>query len=506
MTMLAEGSSSSKSTEPSPSSARSSPSDRVLTNDTVNPAVLRAEYAVRGEIAIRAEELREECSTQDGAKKLGFDKVISCNIGNPQQLEQKPITFFRQVASLCEYPDLLKSDLVTQLYPKDAIARAEKLLAAIGSIGAYSHSKGVPAIRRTVADFLERRDGYPADPESIYLTSGASGGVSNLLQTVISGPECGVMIPIPQYPLYTAALALNDARAVEYYLQEDQSWGVNVDEMRAAVHKARSEGTDLRALVVINPGNPTGQCLSRENMEEIIRLCYDEKLILMADEVYQNNVFDKETRPFVSFKKAVLELGAPYAENTELVSFHSMSKGQIGECGRRGGFFEIVNFDKGAVEQIYKLASIQLCAGLQGQIGIDLMVNPPREGDESYEQYTKEIDDIQTSLHDRSEKICEAFAKMEGVTCNPAEGAMYLFPQIRLPEKAIEAAKQANKAPDAFYCLDLLEKTGICVVPGSGFGQVPGTLHFRTTFLAPQIDEFVKRIKDFHEDFLKKYA
>merc|ERR1711974_181118 len=202
--------------------------------------------------------------------------------------------------------------------------------------------------------------------------------------------ECGVMIPIPQYPLYTAALALNDARAVEYYLQEDQSWGVNVDEMRAAVHKARSEGTDLRALVVINPGNPTGQCLSRENMEETIRLCYDEKLILMADEVYQNNVFDKETRPVVSFKKAVLELGAPYAENTELVSFHSMSKGQIGECVRRGGFFEIVNFDKGAVEQIYKLASIQLCAGLQGQIGIDLMVNPPREGDESYEQYTKE--------------------------------------------------------------------------------------------------------------------
>lgn len=77
---------------------------------------------------------------------------------------------------------------------------------------------------------------------------------------------------------------------------------------------------------------------------------------------------------------------------------------------------------------------------------------------------------------------------------------MYLFPQIRLPPKAIEAAKQAKRAPDAFYCMQLLEKTGICVVPGSGFGQVPGTLHFRTTFLAPQIDEFVSRIKEFHED------
>lgn len=75
-------------------------SDRVLTKDTVNPLVLNAEYAVRGEIAIRAEELRKECATSQGSKKLGFDKVISCNIGNPQQLEQKPITFFRQVSPM----------------------------------------------------------------------------------------------------------------------------------------------------------------------------------------------------------------------------------------------------------------------------------------------------------------------------------------------------------------------------------------------------------------------
>ena len=77
---------------------------------------------------------------------------------------------------------------------------------------------------------------------------------------------------------------------------------------------------------------------------------------------------------------------------------------------------------------------------------------------------------------------------------------MYLFPQITLPQKAIDAAKEAKKGPDAFYCLQLLEKTGICVVPGSGFGQKEGTLHFRTTFLAPQTDEFVSRIKGFHED------
>lgn len=248
--------------------------------------------------------------------------------------------------------------------------------------------------------------------------------MSNLLQAVIAHDNCGVLIPIPQYPLYTAALALNNAKPVPYYLKEDADWSVNVDEIRDAVHEAREKGTDLRALVVINPGNPTGQCLPIENIEGIVKLCYEEKLILMADEVYQTNVFNKEKRPFTSFKKVLRSLGAPYADNLELVSFHSMSKGQIGECGRRGGFFELVNFGADALEQVYKLASIQLCSGLQGQIGIDLMVNPPKQGDESYDLYHSEITAIQNSLHSRSEQICEAFEKMEGVTCNPAEARL----------------------------------------------------------------------------------
>lgn len=268
---------------------------------------------------------------------------------------------------------------------------------------------------------LAGRDGYPADPEDIYLTTGASGGVSNILQLAISDPSCGVLIPIPQYPLYTAALALNNAIAVSYYLQEDDKWGIDINEMRASVHKAREEGTDVRAVVVINPGNPTGQCLSEENMAEIVKLAYEEKMVIVADEVYQTNVFDPETKPFKSFKSVVRRLGPPYSENQELVSFHSISKGQVGECGRRGGYYELVNMADEAKEQIYKLASIQLCSNVAGQIGVDLMVNPPKEGEESYELYTKEITSIQASLKKRSEKIHQAFEKMENVTCNHAE-------------------------------------------------------------------------------------
>ncbi|KDE04574.1 hypothetical protein MVLG_05042 [Microbotryum lychnidis-dioicae p1A1 Lamole] len=479
------------------------PSDRVLTRSSINPAVLKAEYAVRGKIPLRAEELREQLESGDD-HKLPFDQVVSCNIGNPQQLDQKPLTYLRQLAALTEYPILIDSPEVSALFPKDVLARAKKLVEEVGSVGAYSQSMGVPAIRKRIAKFIKERDGYPSSPDKIYITAGASGGVSNLLQVLIASTEDGVLIPIPQYPLYTAALALNSARAVPYYLDESNAWSLDMNDVRNNVQKAREDGTVLKAMVVINPGNPTGNCLSRENMNDILKVCYEEKLVLMADEVYQDNIYHKD-RPFVSFKKALKDLGAPYSNNVELVSFHSISKGQTGECGRRGGYFELCNFAPEAEEEIYKLASIQLCPSLGGQIGVDVLVCPPKEGEASYAQWIEEREGIAKTLKERSEILHKAFNELEGVECNEAEGALYLFPTVHLPPKAIEAAKKANLAPDAFYCLELLQATGICVVPGSGFGQKEGTFHFRTTFLAPGTDKFAKRLQQFHEGFMKQY-
>ena len=264
------------------------------------------------------------------------------------------------------------------------------------------------------------RDGHPASASKIYLTAGASTGVSNLMQILISSPTDGVLIPIPQYPLYTAALALNSARPVPYYLVESAAWGLDIDDVRRSVAKARSEGTTLKAIVVINPGNPTGNCLSHANMADIVRLCYDEGLVLFADEVYQDNIYHP-TQSFISFKKVLAGCGAPYADNVELVSFHSISKGQTGECGRRGGYFELVNFGDEAEEQVYKMASIQLCPSLSGQIGVDVLVAPPKEGDASFELWTQERSAIADTLKGRSEILLDAFNELEGVSCNAAE-------------------------------------------------------------------------------------
>jgi alanine transaminase len=129
---------------------------RSLNINNINPHVREAKYAVRGELAVRSEDYRAKLNK--GSAGLPFDKVISANIGNPQQLDQKPITFFRQVLSLVEYPPLLEKEdvLLNQLgYKSDVIERAKWLLKQVGSVGAYSASAGAPGIKDSIAKFLE---------------------------------------------------------------------------------------------------------------------------------------------------------------------------------------------------------------------------------------------------------------------------------------------------------------------------------------------------------------
>jgi alanine transaminase len=131
---------------------------RSLNINNINPHVKEAKYAVRGELAVKSEEYRARLAKGD--KSLPFDKVISANIGNPQQLDQKPITFFRQVLSLVEYPPLLEHEdaLLNQLgYKSDVLERARWLLKQVRSVGAYSASAGVVGIRESVARFIERK-------------------------------------------------------------------------------------------------------------------------------------------------------------------------------------------------------------------------------------------------------------------------------------------------------------------------------------------------------------
>ncbi|SPO04882.1 probable alanine transaminases [Cephalotrichum gorgonifer] len=476
-----------------------------LNIDNINQHVVAAQYAVRGELAVKSELYRAKLLAGD--KDLPFDEVISANIGNPQQLDQKPITFIRQVASLLENPELLKHEdvLLNSLgYKTDVLERAKWLLSQCQSVGAYSASAGVPAIKQSIAKFLERRDGFPADPAHIYLSGGASSGVNTLLHIICASPNSGVLVPIPQYPLYTASLAVLNAACVPYYLDEARSWGTDVSAITAAYEKSKAEGIDTRAIVIINPGNPTGASLPEEDIRAVIEFARKENLVIIADEVYQTNVFIGE---FLSFKAVLrrMQSETPGAyDHVELASLHSISKGMVGECGHRGGYFELAGFDPLVEAEIYKFVSITLCAPVVGQCIVELMVNPPRPGEPSYELYNQEYTSIFEGLKARATALHAAFSSMEGVECGEPQGSMYIFPTITLPPAAIAAAAAEGRSADEFYCMRLLEQTGICVVPGSGFGQKEGTLHFRTTFLAPGT-EWVSRITAFHAKFMDKY-
>ncbi|KAI1411076.1 PLP-dependent transferase [Hypoxylon sp. FL1857] len=471
----------------------------------INPHIVEAKYAVRGELAVKSEEYRARL--RKGDKSLPFSEVISANIGNPQQLDQKPITYFRQVLSLLENPKLLEHEdvlLNTLGYKSDVLERAKWLLDHAGSVGAYSASAGVPAIKESVAKFLEKRDGFPADPAHIYLSAGASSGVNTLLHIICASPTTGVLVPIPQYPLYTASLSVLNSTCVPYYLDESAQWGTSLASIKEAYNKAKGEGIDVRAIVIINPGNPTGASLSEDDVRSVLEFAAEEKLVVMADEVYQTNVFIGK---FHSFRQALLTLQKEHPgkfDKVELASLHSISKGMVGECGHRGGYFDLIGFNSEVEEQIYKFVSITLCAPVIGQCLVELMVNPPKPGEPSYELYNQEYSAIYNNLKTRAYALYEAFKEMEGVECGEPQGSMYLFPTIHVPQKAAEAAKEEGRTPDEFYAMRLLEATGVCVVPGSGFGQKEGTLHFRTTFLAPGT-EWVGSIKKFHKEFMDKY-
>ena len=404
------------------------------------------------------------------------------------------------------------------LFPKDVIERARELYAEIGSIGAYSHSQGIPIIRKNVARFIERksrvpsrllnlttrleRDGYPANPAHIFLTAGASAGVSLLISMLLNSRKAGILIPIPQYPLYTATLAQHGGVPIPYYLEEKTDWGTVPADLEKSITKAISEGTEPRALVVINPGNPTGALLGEGTMKKLISICDKYNLTLLADEVYQDNLHQREKHPFTSFKKILREMQSP----VPVFSFHSISKGVSGECGRRGGYFECANVSDDVLALIYKMVSVGLCPPVSGQVGVDCLVRPPGPGEESYDLWLKETGAIHKVLAVRTKRMAERLNALDGVSCVDSPGALYLFPKLELPPKAVEAAKKAGKAPDAFYCVAMLDETGICTVPGSGFGQKAGESHYRLTCLCDGVDEYVGKLERFHKSFMAKYT
>jgi aspartate/methionine/tyrosine aminotransferase len=464
----------------------------------VNPNLVEMEYAVRGPIPMRAAELEAQGR-----------KTIPCNIGNPQALGQQPITFYREVISLLEAPGRIARERrlrgAAGVAPEDLVDEyvldvAERVLAQLKTgLGAYSESKGPRFIREGVAAYIDRRDAVDgrvavaSDPDRIFLTNGASEGAMFILEILVAGPQDGVMIPIPQYPLYSATIRRCGGVQVDYHPDEERGWALERDMLEASLTEARARGVNVKAIVVINPGNPTGAILAEHSIGEVIDFAEEHGLLIIADEVYQHNVYGAQ---FVSFARALGE------REVGLFSLHSTSKGFYGECGHRGGYLEVRNapglegYELDFEDVLLKRASVNLCPNTVGQAMTYLMVAEPQEGSAPWARFVAERDAVLAALHEKATLIREAFGEMRGVECFGRIGAMYLFPRLSgLPEGTT----------DFDYCMALLEETGLCTINGSGFHQRPGTSHLRIAFLPPMemLAEVLPRWIAFHNAYVR---
>jgi alanine transaminase len=436
--------------EAAPAEPAAADPSKSLTSETMSQHLRAMQYAVRGDVVMRAEQIQQQLLRGDGAA-LPFDKITFANIGNPLAVGQRPITFFRQVLALCDLPNDIGIDHphASLLFPADAIerARAMKLAMGPGDTGAYSTTQGVLRFRQDVAEFISERDGHPCSPADIYLANGASSAIRMIMNCVISGPDDAVLVPIPQYPIYSGLLSLFGAHQAGYELDEANDWAVSEARLQRAVDDARAAGKRPRACVMINPGNPTGNVFTLETLQAIVRFCVRERLVLLADEVYQENVYD-DALTFRAVRKVAIEMGAEAAP-LELFSFHSTSKGLLGECGKRGGYVECMGIDPYVQSQIFKLASSALCAALPGQALTSLMVKPPAPGDASYALYAAETTKIKSELKAKARLLVDGLRTIPGFACNDAKGAMYAFPSVELPPKAVAEARAKGQEVSA---------------------------------------------------------
>ena len=257
----------------------------------LNPSILNVEYAVRGLIPARATDISHDLQ---GKHKWPFNEITYLNLGNPQNLGQKPLTFCRQLLSLCSYPVLIDLPEISSIFPRDVLNRAKTFLSTVSSFGGYTDSLGYELIRKEVASFITNRDHFEADYSNIFLSDGASKIIFTIISCIAKSENnlpSGILIPIPQYPLYSACLSYFGIVPIPYYLEEDDDWGFNLEELLRALD-LNKEKSIPRAMVVINPGNPTGQCLRFELQVKILKFCYERRLLLLADEVYQDNIYD----------------------------------------------------------------------------------------------------------------------------------------------------------------------------------------------------------------------
>jgi alanine-synthesizing transaminase len=347
--------------------------------------------------------------------------------------------------------------------PPHLIAAVERAMA--DGHNTYGPSAGIAAAREAVAAEYSR-NGFPVAPDRVLITAGTSEGIELTLSAVVD-PGGEVLVPMPTYPLYTAVLSKLDARAKYYRLDPSNRWMPDLDHLESLVTPA------TRALVVIDPNNPTGAVYSRETRRALLDFADRRGLLILADEVYGDLGFDGPVEPL-----GILDPDAA------IISFSSLSKAYLAP-GWRTGWMAIGRSPRldPVAAAVKKLADGRLCSTVPMEHAIPAALNGDRSHQASFRQ----------ALKARADLTMSRLGRMPGVSCVAPTAAFYAMPRVQLPPGRT----------DEDYVKALLHATGVLCVYGSGFGLPADQGFVRIVYLAPL--EELSEIYDLMASFTAQY-
>ncbi|QWD80437.1 pyridoxal phosphate-dependent aminotransferase [Polynucleobacter sp. MWH-Spelu-300-X4] len=393
-------------------------------------------YDIRGPVLELAQKMEEE-----------GQKIIKLNIGNVGVFGFDP-------------PEEIQLDMIRNL----------------ANAAAYSDSKGIFAARKAVMHYCQEKGIQGVGLDDIYMGNGVSELIV-LTMNALLNPGDEVLVPAPDYPLWTAAISLSTGTPKHYLCDESKGWSPDMADIRAKITP------NTKAIVVINPNNPTGALYSDEVLKEIIEIAREHRLVIFADEIYDKTLFDGVKHTSI----------ASLSTDVLTVTFNGLSK-NYRSCGYRSGWM-VVSGDKSQakdyIEGLNMLSSMRLCANVPGQYAVQTALG-------GYQS----IDDLVADggrLRRQRDLAWELVTKIPGVTCVKPKAALYLFPKLDPEMYPIKN--------DQEFIADLLREEKVLLVQGSGFNW-PKPDHFRIVFLPHEdtLREAIGRLAKFLERYRAKHG
>ena len=393
-------------------------------------------YDIRGPVLEKARQMEEE-----------GHKIIKLNIGNLAVFGLEP-------------PDEIVQDMIRNM-PHSA---------------GYTDSKGLFAPRKSVVHYTQEKGVKGVTVDDVYLGNGASELIAMSMNALLDdGDE--VLIPSPDYPLYTAVVALSGGKPVHYVCDEQSEWMPDIADIRAKITPR------TKAIVVINPNNPTGALYPDAVLREIVQVAREHQLIVFADEIYDKTLYDGHTHTSI----------AALADDVLILTFNGLSK-NYRACGYRAGWM-VVSGDKrharDYIEGLNMLASMRLCANTPGQLAIQTALG-------GY-QSIKDLVQPGGRLCRQRDLAHKLLTEIPGVTCVKPKAALYMFPRLDPKMYPIEDDQQ--------FAYELLAEEKVLIVQGTGFNWATPD-HFRLVFLpnSDDLSDAVGRIARFLDGYRRRHG